>query len=65
MISYAKGDFPKDYVPTVHLNFIDCSLLNSELTLYVKVFDNYAVSLDVGGQKITLHLMDTAGMMSH
>ncbi len=41
LISYAKGDFPRDYVPTV--------------------FDNYAVSVEVGGQKITLHLLDTAG----
>lgn len=41
LISYAKGDFPREYVPTV--------------------FDNFAVSVEVGGQKITLNLLDTAG----
>ncbi|PJF16652.1 CDC42 protein [Paramicrosporidium saccamoebae] len=48
-----KGDFPRDYVPTVTFRLVS--------SLIAKVFDNYAVTVEVGGQKITLHLLDTAG----
>jgi cell division control protein 42 len=41
LMSYARGEFPQGYVPTV--------------------FDNYAVTVNVGGSIVTLTLFDTAG----
>lgn len=65
LISYTTNKFPSEYVPTgkyrvlvnykLHLLIVNHSLL---------VFDNYAVTVMIGGEPYTLGLFDTAGKIT-
>jgi cell division control protein 42 len=58
LITYAKNVFPTEYVPTVR--FLLISPWNF-LWEFLKVFDNYAVTVNIDGKPHTLGLFDTAG----
>ncbi|KAK2958781.1 putative Transforming protein RhoA [Blattamonas nauphoetae] len=61
LMVYAKGEFPREYVPTyVHPLFLYISFLHCSL-FFSSVFDNYVCQIPVGNKKLFLSLWDTAG----
>lgn len=58
LISYAKKELLKDYIPTVTSSLSISWILQ---TNDLKVFDNYVVMLSAGNDEIELSLWDTTG----
>ena len=52
-----------DQFVTLHCHFLYSSLVLSLPTHCTQVFDNYAVTVMIGGEPYTLGLFDTAGML--
>lgn len=59
LITYAKNEFPVQYVPTVISKICFTIVLKS--FFFRQIFDNYAVTVDIDGKPHTLGLYDTAG----
>ena len=61
LISYTTNKFPQEYVPTVSGRCCSNGVA-THCIINVQVFDNYAVTVMIGGEPYTLGLFDTAGM---
>ena len=57
LISYTTNKFPSEYVPTGRI----LDFFFSDFKTVSLVFDNYAVTVMIGGEPYTLGLFDTAG----